>query len=319
MVYSIHLEAKTMRSNRAVLLMFALLVFTTAAIAHAVTKDDVIAATAGYSSSLSNALPDAPQVESGVPPAPKEEKADKASKTKQPEKPGGIWPFSTVGIAIKAGIGGAGFDVATPLARKFNLRGGASFFNFEHTFVSDGTNYDASIDLKTAMLAIDWFPFGGAFRLSPIVQLYNGNSMEANLSVPAGQEFSLGNQNSYSSASDPVHGTANFYLGDQGGSQVAPGFTMGFGNMIPRRGHWSVPFEMGFVYIQTPQIVLNFQGVSCNTQADAATAIPGPSCVNIATDPTSQANMQQEQTDINNNLSGFRFFPVLSVGVSYKF
>ncbi|HXB63143.1 MAG TPA: hypothetical protein VNU94_09875 [Acidobacteriaceae bacterium] len=306
--------------------MLALFLLAAGAAAYAAPRDDTVAASAAYSSSLSStdALPDEPQAQSGVPPAPKEEKAEKPAKTasantEKPVKPGSIRPFSTVGIDVKVGLAGAGFDIATPLARKFNLRGGASFFNFDHTFVSDGTNYDASIDLKSAMLAIDWFPFGGAFRLSPIVQLYNGNSMMANLSVPAGQEFSLGNQNSYSSVSNPVHGTANFLLGDQGGSQVAPGFTMGFGNIIPRKGHWSVPFEIGFLYIQTPQVLLNFQGTSCNTQADAATVVPGPSCVNIATDPTSQTNVKQEQTDINNNLNELRFFPVLSVGLSYKF
>lgn len=301
-------------------LLLALLLLASGATAYAGTKDDAIAASASYSSSLStaDALPEEPQAQSGVPPAPK---AEKTAKTKQPEKPGSIRPFSTVGVSVKMGVAGAGFDVAVPLARKFNLRGGASFFSFDHTFVSDGTNYDANINLETAMLAIDWFPFGGAFRMSPIVQLYNGNSMMANLSVPAGQQFSLGDQNSYSSASDPVHGTANFLLGDQGGSQVAPGFTIGFGNMIPRgKGqHWSVPFEIGFLYIQTPQILLNFQGVSCTNQADAATAIPGPSCTNIATDPTSQADMKQEQTDIDNNLNELRFYPVLSIGVSYKF
>jgi hypothetical protein len=296
-----------------------LLIFFPGSFVYASPKDDAVVASASYSTSA--ALPDEPAAQygqTGVPPAPKGEKTEK---TRTPEKPGDIRPFSTVGIAVKMGIAGAGFDVAVPLARKFNLRGGASFFSFDHTFVSDGTNYDASIDLKTAMLAIDWFPFGGAFRLSPIVQLYNGNSMQANLSVPAGQEFSLGNQNSYSSVSNPVHGTANFLLGDQGGSKVAPGLTLGFGNMIPRgKGqHWSVPFEVGFLYIQTPQILLNFQGESCNTQADATTTIPGPTCVNIATDPTSQSNVKQEQVDINNNLSGLRFYPVLSVGLSYKF
>jgi len=219
------------------------------------------------------------------------------------------------------GLSGAGFDVAVPLARKFNLRGGASFFFLDHTFLSDGTSYDANINLETAMVAVDWFPFGGAFRLSPIVQIYNGNSVSANLSVPAGQQFSLGDEDSYSSVSDPIHGTAAFTLGDQGGSKVAPGFTLGFGNMIPRSKskHWSVPFEAGFVYIQTPQVVLNFQGISCQNQADAATAIPGPSCTNIATDPTSQANVQEEQVDINNDLSGLKWFPILTIGLSYKF
>ncbi len=274
-------------------LLLALLAFCTAA--YAGTKDDAIAASAAYSSSvsaagaLSDALPEEPQAQSGVPPLPKAEKQEKtaSANTEKHARSGSIRPFSTVGIDVKVGIAGAGFDVATPLARKFNLRGGASFFSFQHTFVDDGTSYDTSIKLQTAMLAVDWFPFGGAFRMSPVVQLYNGDSLQANLSVPAGQHFSLGDQDSYSSASDPVHGTASFLLGNQGGNKVAPGFTFGFGNIIPRgRGHWSVPFEAGFVYIQTPQVILNFQGVSCDNQADASTMIPGPSCADIATDPT---------------------------------
>jgi hypothetical protein len=320
-VYSIHLEAYTMRSNRTASVILALLLMLPSAAAYGGTKDDAVAASASYSSSA--ALPEEPVAQygqTGVPPLPKTEKAEKSPKAEKTRKPGDIRPFSTVGVAVKMGIAGAGLDVAVPLARKFNLRGGASFFSFDHTFVSDGTNYDASIDLKTAMLAIDWFPFGGAFRLSPIVQLYNDNSVQANLSVPAGQEFSLGDQNSYSSASNPVHGTANFLLGDLGGSKVAPGFTLGFGNMIPRgKGqHWSVPFEVGFLYIQTPLVQLSFQGTSCQNQADAG-PVPGPSCTNIATDATSQSNIKQQQTDINNNLSSLRFYPVISVGLSYKF
>ncbi len=208
--------------------------------AYAGVKDDAITASAGYSSSASTSdtLPEEPQGQSGVPPAPKPEKAQKQARVDiaQPAKPARktIRPFSTVGIAVKMGIAGAGFDVAVPLARKFNLRGGASFFSFDHTFSSDGTNYDANIDLKTAMLAVDWFPFGGAFRMSPIVQLYNGNTVNANTSVPAGQSFELNNVQYFSSVGNPIHGTAAFSFGNQNGSKVAPGFTLGFGNMIPR-------------------------------------------------------------------------------------
>jgi hypothetical protein len=33
-------------------------------------------------------------------------------------------PFSSLGMATRVGLSGAGFDLATPLARKFNLRAG---------------------------------------------------------------------------------------------------------------------------------------------------------------------------------------------------
>jgi hypothetical protein len=273
---------------------------------------------------------------SGVPPAPKPEKAKKsapapiaapAADITQPAKPAknSIRPFTHPAIAVKMGIAGAGFDVAVPLARKFNLRGGASFFSFQHTFVSDGTNYNASLDFKSAMVAIDWYPFGGAFRMSPIVQVYNGNTVNANTSVPAGQSFELNNVQYFSSVGNPINGTAAFSFGNQNGSKVAPGFTIGFGNMIPRgKGqHWSVPFELGFVYIDAPQVLINLGGISCPNQLDAnnstSPTVPGPGCSFVATDPTTQINVQQEQVDINNDLSVLRFYPVVSVGVSYKF
>src|ERR1700727_2469919 len=41
-----------------------------------------------------------------------------------------IRPFSSVGVDAKIGLGGIGFDVATPIARKFNLRGGGNFFGY---------------------------------------------------------------------------------------------------------------------------------------------------------------------------------------------
>jgi hypothetical protein len=301
--------------------------------AFANTKDDAVTASAAYSSSVpindatepaasADALPaePLPSMQSGVPPVQKTEK----QKQEKPQSTS-MRPFSHVGVAIKMGVNGAGFDVAVPLAQRFNLRGGASFFSLDHTFTTDGASYDASLLFKTGMLAVDWFPFGGAFRISPVVQLYNGNTVQATVTAPAGQEFSLGDQDSYSSVGNPLHGTAVVSLGNQGGSKVAPGVTLGFGNMIPRgKGeHWSVPFEMGFVYIQTPQILLNFHGFSCDTRADAIAStsptVPGEGCSDIATDPTSVANMKQEQSDINSDLNGLRFYPILSVGVSYKF
>ncbi|MGF7180582.1 hypothetical protein [Tunturiibacter psychrotolerans] len=42
-------------------------------------------------------------------------------------------PFSAIGFATRVGLGGTGFDVATPLAMRFNLRAGGDFFNYATT------------------------------------------------------------------------------------------------------------------------------------------------------------------------------------------
>jgi len=309
--------------------MIALLTPFTSSIAYAADDKDVAAA-ASYSTSAI-AEPQEPATPN-TPPAPERlpvvssEKQGKAAKPEKVEKPG-VRPFTHPAIAVKVGIlNGAGFDVALPLSRKFNIRGGASFFSFDHTFTSDGTNYYANMKLQSSNVSIDWFPFGNAFRMSAIGQVYNNNYMTANASVPGGQSFTLNNVDYYSAAGDPIGGTALLTLGNQGGSTMAPGFTIGFGNMIPRgKGqHWSVPFEIGFIYIQQPQITLNLNGIACQTQADAnaqhsTTPNIGSTCAYIATDPTTQMNVLDEQNDLNNDLSPLRFYPILSVGLSYKF
>jgi len=291
-----------------------LLALSVSNIAYAGTNDGNAAATAdSYSTSIAQE-----PVEPIAPAKPEKLPVVQSSKPSKPT----VRPFTHPAVAVKVGMAGVGFDVALPLARKFNIRGGASFFSYADTFTADGTNYNANLQFQSSNVSIDWFPFGGSFRMSPVLQIYNGNELTANTSVPAGQSFELGNQTyyGYKNGTNPVVGSAVFNLGNQGGSKVAPGFTIGWGNMIPRGvgQHWSVPFEIGFVYIQAPQMQLNLTGIGCTSQTDANNN-GGPSCVNIATNTTAQANIQQEQVDINNTLSGLQFYPVLSIGLSYKF
>ena len=223
----------------------------------------------------------------------------------------GVRPFSAVAVAIKVGVGGIGFDVATPLARKLNLRGGGEFFSYSPSLTEDGIDVNGSVNFKTVDMHVDFFPFGGSFRLSPGLTLYNGNHLNALATIPGNQTFSLGDGDYYSSPTDPVHGTFDVAFGNK----VAPSFTLGFGNMIPRSGkHFSVPFEIGFEYIGAPTITLSLTGTACQQGQPAAVG-----CQSISTDATTQANIRQEQLDLNSDLSPARFYPIASIGLSYKF
>ena len=223
----------------------------------------------------------------------------------------GVAPFSTAAIQIKIGSAGPGLDVAVPVAGRMNLRAGGSFFSYNPNLVEDGINVIGNIQLRSASANVDFFPFGNAFRISPGVVFYNGNQISAVASVPAGQSFTLNDVTYYSSATAPVTGT----FGLSFGKKVAPSLTMGFGNMIPRKGgHWSVPFEIGAEYIGTaPQISLALAGTAC--QGSATT-----NCSPIASNPTTQQNLVAEQASLNSNIpSQLRFYPIVSIGLSYKF
>jgi hypothetical protein len=226
-------------------------------------------------------------------------------KTERP-KPKPIRPFSAVAIGVKAGFAGAGLEIATPLAKRFNLRASGSAFQYEGDFDASGLQIHGNINFRSVTANLDWYPFNNGFRISPGVTIYNGNGVSATTSVPGGQSFDLGDGTYSSSVSDPVHGTATMTFG----RRTAPNLTVGFGNLIPRSGrHFSVPFEIGVQYIGDPAIVFNLQGTVCNSQG----------CSQIQTDPTAQADLKQEQTDINNTVSLLRFYPIISIGFGYRF
>lgn len=159
-------------------------------------------------------------------------------------------PFSRIGVAWRLGIGGAGFDVATPLARKLNLRAGYDRFGYTFAFKEEGADVNAAMRMSAGHTALDWFPFGGWFRISPLMVFANSNQMRGTALIPAGNSLSMNGQDYVSSSSDPLHGSGSVTF-----RKVSPGLTLGFGNMIPRKkSHVSFPVEAGFYYVGQPTL-----------------------------------------------------------------
>ncbi len=151
-------------------------------------------------------------------------------------------PFSNLGLATRVGFAGTGFDVATPLATRFNLRAGSDFFSYSTSFQEEGANVGINLRLRSGHAGLDWFPFGGHFRLSPQMVIGNNNRVVATAIIPSGSTITLNCQDYISSYSDPLRGAGRIDF-----RKVSPGFSLGFGNLIPRdRSHFSIPVEMGF-------------------------------------------------------------------------
>jgi len=219
--------------------------------------------------------------------------------------------LSAIGIQLKAGVAGAGIDVAVPLAEHFNLRVGGSFFQYSGSYAIDGITVDGEAKFRSGTVQIDYFPFHNGFRLSPGVTVYNGNNLNASAVVPGGQSFDLGDNSYTSSATDPVHGTASMTFGNR----TAPSFTLGWGNLIPRKPgrHLSIPFEIGFQYIKDPRINMDLEGTACSYTGGEN------GCGNLKSDPVAQDYIQQELRDLQNDISPLRFYPIISIGVGWAF
>jgi hypothetical protein len=220
---------------------------------------------------------------------------------------GGARPFSGIAIAAKVGVAGVGFDVATPLVRRYlNLRSGASFFSYNTTLTEDNVNIAGALKFQNASTMVDWFPFHGKFRISGGVTSYNNTGLNASLAVPAGQSFTLGDTTYYSQPGNPITGTGAFVFG---GNKVAPRFTIGFGNMLPEKGHFRLITELGFQYLSAPTVTYNVAGGGCTNDVNGVYTNCGP---------IPQSSVTAEQNELQSDLYDLRFFPVFSIGLSYK-
>jgi len=218
-------------------------------------------------------------------------------------------PFSAVGVDVKVGAGGIGFDVATPLGRKFNLRGTGYFFRYNTSITEDYVTYGGELQLASGGGSLDWFPFGGSFRLSAGFMAYNGNQLTGSATVNPDDSFTLNGTTYYSSATDPIHASGTLHLG----SKAAPTFGFGWGNIVPRKAskHFSVPVEIGFAYVGYPHLSLSFIGSTCDEFGEA--------CQTVESNPTFQQDLAAQRSKYQDDLSALRFYPILSIGFGYKF
>jgi len=219
----------------------------------------------------------------------------------------GMAAFSRIGIGVKVSTLGAGIEVATPLAQRFNIRGGFNMIRLSHSLTDNGIHYTGQLKFQSAEAHLDWFPFWG-FHISPGLLFYNGNQVTATAMVPGAQTFSVGGTTYESDPTTPVSGTAKLDF-----VKVSPTIMLGVGNLIPRSGrHYSFLFEIGGAYQGSARVALNLAGNVC---------APGvlSTCRAISSDPTVQANVQAQQLKIQNDVNPYRFYPVISMGVGFNF
>ena len=196
-------------------------------------------------------------------------------------------------------------EIATPLSRSFNLRTGVNFLTFAYPFNIDGINYNADLHFRSEQLNVDWFPLHKDFHISAGM-IYLKNNLSAIASAPPGGYFELGDQGFTNSVDDPLNGTATVVYP----RSIAPTLMVGFSNLLPRNGkHFSMPYEFGAAFTGAPRVNLKIDGTACTSQG----------CFNAANNTEMQQSLQQENDKLNNSLSSLPVYPIISLGLAYRF
>jgi len=214
-------------------------------------------------------------------------------------------PFRTAAFGIKLNTMGVGAELATPLARSFNLRSGFNFATLAYPFDFDGVSYNVNFHVRSSQTTLDWFPGVHSFHISPGL-LYLRNTSSAALTVAPGQEFTFGDEAFINSIGDPVNGKMSVVFPHS----LCPLLLVGFGNVLPRSSRRiSVPFELGAAYTGAAVASANLTGTACTSEG----------CLSFADDADAQSRINLEVQKANELFKRIPIYPILSFGVAYHF
>jgi len=170
------------------------------------------------------------------------------------------------------------------------LRGQYNYFTIGSDFDESNITYDADLNLSSFGLIADWYPFvGTGFRVSAGAY-YNDNNLEGAGTPKSGNDFIIGGQ---SYTLDSLNAEAEF---DSFAPYLGVGWTSG--TSIEKGFIFSA--DLGLLYQGSAKVALHASGTG--------TALPG-----------FDESLQEEVSRVEDELSKFKVYPVVSVSLGYRF
>lgn len=200
-----------------------------------------------------------------------------------------------IGITGEVGTTGIGGHASLPLNPQLNLRVGFGRLGYSYSGHTDSVDYDLSLKGRTYDALLDWYPTAGAsFRVTAGI-VYNGNKIDVRAKPGATGNYTL--QGNVYSAADVGQVTGKVDFG-----KLAPYLGVGWSTGQKEKG-WSVSSDVGLMFQGSPRTTLGNSG--CNAGAAVCDRF--------------QADVQREAAALNSEVGKFKAYPVLRIGLNYKF
>jgi hypothetical protein len=210
------------------------------------------------------------------------------------------------GMSIKGSSLGAGLDLGFGISHSVVIRGGFNGLTFNHTLNDSGVRYSSTIRFRSYEALMDLAPFGDIFHISGGALFKDGNQVTSKADVAGGRIFTLGGTTFTSNPFNPVTGTGKLMIS----RSTAPMVLVGFGNLIPRHHRVIFFVDMGVVFQGNTKTLLNLEGSACDSM--------GRNCT-LATAPAIQTLIRAQEQKINQQTRLARYYPVISLGLSFGF
>jgi len=224
-------------------------------------------------------------------PAPVPAEAPEPAKTADKEIMG---TENNSGMALtgKFGTLGYGAELNLNISDGVNARFGINGGNYKYNANAGSTNYYFDLQLQSVSALLDWYPYNTGFHASGGL-LYNNTK---NIFAPTTSSYLLGNTlytttGTGSNVLSSFKGTMSFL-------PVSPYIGIGWGNPVEKGKGWGLVTDIGVLFQGEPTIDLV---VTCAT-----------SCPSLQTDAAA------ENAKLQSDLSNYKWWPVVSIGITYQ-
>ena len=197
-------------------------------------------------------------------------------------------------LGIRAGTLGGGVELSYALSQRAALRLNADSYNRTQSKTHDNIDYDMKLKLQTASLMGDWFPFANNFRIS-LGAMFNGNKFTMK-GQPTNGTFTINGVTYQAQDVGSFDAQVDF-------KKAAPYLGIGYGR--PINSGLSLIFDLGVMSQGGPRSKID---VTCGTSIQGTIT-----CSNL------QRDAAAEQSNLDESLHNFKYYPVISLGLAYTF
>lgn len=195
-----------------------------------------------------------------------------------------------IGVNPRVGLLGYGIELSAGLSDRLSVGLGFNNVRSKRQDNSEGVDYEFDLRLRSAELLANYHPFAGAFRLRGGL-LFNQNEFRLTGRPDASGTFEFNGVTYTAAEVGTLTGKLSF-------NKSAPYLGLGWGNRP--NGSWGLTFDLGAVYQGKPKLSLEATG-------------------GIAPPPSLAADVEAERRQAEEDLSSFKWYPVVQLGLYFRF
>ena len=196
--------------------------------------------------------------------------------------------------AARIGTTGFGAELGVGINDLIGVRGSYGAGSYNYNFTESDIRYKTHIKPNIGLLTLDIHPFAGWFRLSAGVG-FNNTKADGTADTTSGT-ITINGTAYNTSEVGTVQGRVTF-------DRTSPYLGLGWG--APARHDTGLYF--------TSDIGVMFSKATGSVTGTCAASLPAPTCAQL------QSDLNAEAAQFKNDVEKFKYYPVIAIGLGYRF